>query len=229
MLSRRRRNLIFIETLILTLIVYSLAITVNENLDSQRVKDFDYNMQDTQINFKGLMLSEQFQKEFNITNCTYLKKHMYNNYQYLKNNGNDLSNYGQLFSKSNMNLSYNRQREYFLDQLSLYRYLYNYNYRCSEDEIIPILYFFDSLSTKLDTQSLILEQFAIDNRNKTIIFSFDINYNKEPILNMIKTKYNINKAPYIIIGNFTTDNAGEDGFITEEKLYTIYLETINLK
>ncbi len=227
MLSRKRRNLIFIEALILTLTVYSLAIIVNQSLDNHRVIDFDYNIQNTQMHFKGLIMSEQFQKEFNITNCTYLKKHMFNNYQFLKNIGTDLSNYGQLFSKSNINLSYNRQREYFLDQLSLYIYVHNYNIKCENDEIIPILYFFDSLSTQLDTQSLLLEQFAIDNKNKTIIFSFDINYNREPMLNMIKNKYNINSAPYIVIGNFTTDNIGENGYISEERLYTAYLRTIN--
>jgi hypothetical protein len=152
---------------------------------------------------------------------------MYYTYQILKNIGNDLSNYGQLFSKSNINLSYNIQREYFINQISLYRYVHNYNLKCQNDKIIPILYFFDSLSTQLDTQSLILEQFAIDNKNKTIIFSFDINYNKEPMLNMIKNKYNINSAPYIIIGNFTTDNYGENGYMSEERINIAYLQTIN--
>ena len=50
----------------------------------------------------------------------------------------------------------------------------NYNGYCSDEKVIPVIYFYDSLNTNLDTQSLILEQFSINNKNSTIVFSFDV-------------------------------------------------------
>lgn len=222
MLTKKRRNLIFLEAFILTTVIYFFAIVINGYLDEQRIDELDYKITQSSLDFESMVIIENFFSQIEKNNCELKKEYIYKNFQDLKKIGTDLSNYGQLFLKENANLSLNKQREYFLEELALYRTVIDYNKICEED-IVPILYFFNSKSVELDKQSLILEQFTLNHKNETVVFSFDINYKDEPLLEMIKKDYNVTYHPFIIINEKTTTNLlSEDGVVSLNTLTIEY-------
>lgn len=222
MISKKRRYLLFLEAAIITLLVYSSAILVNDHLDEMRTDSLNYEFANSTLAFQGMLTSSDFLSAFNQSNsCEVEKDYIFRLFPQLKDIGTDLSNFGKLYLRQNENFSLTKQREYFLQQLSLYRTVLEHNKNC-EDNIVPVLYFFDSTDPSLDKQSLILEQFSLNHRNKTIVFSFDINYNKEPLLEYLKDKYNVSSAPFIVIGNKTTrDLKNNNGLVS---LNTVTLE-----
>jgi hypothetical protein len=52
--------------------------------------------------------------------------------------------------------------------------------------------------------------FCLNGVKETIVFSFDINYEKEELLNIIKKDNNIVSTPYIIFENKTTRDVLHD-------------------
>jgi len=222
MISKRRRNFIFVEAAILTFVIYFFAILANGYLDEQRIDEINYEMFNSSLSYDALVVSHNFYDSLNISDCEIQKRFIFDNFDNFKEVGKDLSNYGQLFLKSNENISKNKQREYFLDEIALYIAVEEYNEVCEDERVVPIVYFFNSLNTNLDKQSLILEQFALNNENKTIIFSFDINYEDEPLLIDIKNRYNITFSPFVIIGNKTTRDLANDNLVVS--LNTVSLE-----
>lgn len=204
MLSKKRRNILFIEAGILTLIVYFSALFLNGYLDHYRFIELENKIDEININSEASIILSDFHYSFSTNNCSLRKNYILNEFIKLKLFGKDLTNYGQLFLKSNENFSLNKQREYFLEEINLLNEVLKYNNKCNEDKLFYILYFFNSKKTNLDKQSIILEQFSLNNKNKSIIFSFDISYKDEPILEDIKKNYNVTYSPFIIIENKTS-------------------------
>lgn len=221
MISKKRRNLIFLEAAILSIIIYLFALILNGYLDEKRVEKLDYDLLNASLEFDNMIVSQIFYEKFNSSNCTKQRNFINDNFKDLKLIGNDLNNFGQLFLEKNKDLPLIKQRDYFLKQLSLYGFWYNYNKVCGNETIVPIIYFFNSKTVKLDKQALILEQFSRNHENKSIIFSFDINYKDEPLLETIKQNYNVTFSPFIIIGNKTTRNLHNQDLIVDINTLTV--------
>jgi len=224
MLSTKRRNLIFIEAAILTIIIYLLALILNGYLDTQRIETLDYEFINSSTIAYNLKVFNAFNKNINNSNCLIKKKLIFNSFKSIKKVGKDLSNYGKLFLSENEKISKLKQRQYFLNELDLYLEINEFNILCQDNKIMPIIYFFNSNNLDLDKQSLNLEQFYLNHINDTMIFSFDINYIDEPILEEIKLNKNIIFTPFIIINNKTTNN-----LVNKDKVVNINTLTLEFK
>lgn len=204
MLSKKKTKLIFVEAFILTLVIYLFATISNGYLDEKRIETLDYELLNSTNAVYSLEISNSFVSNFNIENCSLQKENIFTNYLVIKKFGKDLSNYGPLFLEENAKEGKLKEREYFLEQIKVYNNVNKYNEVCQNESIFPIIYFYNSKSTDLDKQALILEQFYFNKKNQTIVFSFDINYNNETILNEIKEIFDITQSPYLILNNKTT-------------------------
>lgn len=204
MLSKKKTKLIFVEAFILTLVIYLIAIISNGYLDNQRIEALDYELLNTTNSVYSLDISNNFVENFNIKNCTIQRNNIFSNYKSIKKLGTDLSNYGPLFLEENSKESELKQREYFLQQIKIFNIVNSYNQVCNNETIFPIIYFYNSFSTDLDKQSLILEQFYLNHENKTIVFSFDINFENESIINETKNLFSVKTTPFLILNNKTT-------------------------
>lgn len=223
MLSKKRRTLVFIEAGILTLLVYLFSIMANSYLDSERFSDINQKLLSSSIEFDSSYAQNNFYSTFEISNCEKRKTNIRTQFQNLKKLGVDITNYGQLYLERNKEYSKLKKRTYFLDQLKLYADVLDYNNHC-DVKILPIIYFYNGLSTQIDKQSIILEQFSINHKNETIIFSFDIFSEDEPILNNFKKNFNITFAPFVIINQKTTKN-----FDTSENVISLNSLEIEFK
>lgn len=209
MISKKRRNQIFIEAGILTLFIYLFAIILNGYLDQQRINYLDERVLESELEKESLATSKFFYENFYDYSCELKRESIFLRQLKLKDIGDDLSNFGSLFLDYNKDISLGKQRSYYLEELDLYNDVVDYNKNC-EDIIVPVFYFFDAQSTSLDKQALVLEQFSLNQENKTVVFSFDFYYDDEVLLELIKDKYDVTGVPFLIIGNKTSRNLERD-------------------
>jgi len=220
MLTKRRRTLIFIEAGILTFVVFLLSILSNSYLDDKRFDDLNEKLLEGAIESDLSFTENEFYSTFEIENCVARKANLYSQFQNIKKLGTDITNYGQLTLKINEEVSKNKKRDYFLDELRLYGDVLQYNGDC-EDKVLPVLYFYNGLSTSLDKQSLILEQFSLNKKNQTLIFSFDYFIDDEPILNNFKEDLNVRSTPFIFINGKTTNELSQVNRVVSLNTLTI--------
>lgn len=215
MLSKRRRTLIFIEAAILTIAIYLFSIVANGYLDELRVNTLNEKILEKSLEEDSYLIGSYFYNSFDVNSCDFRKNKIFSSFEELKELGTDLTNYGSLFLDSNEGLSKLKQRKYFQDQLELYEQVLDYNFDC-ENELFPIVYFYNGLSTSLDKQSIILDQFSLNNKNKTVIFSFDYFFENEPNLEILKKTYLVSNPPFIIFNQNKTSNSlkGSDGLVS---------------
>jgi hypothetical protein len=210
MISKKRRNLLFLQAAILTFFIFFLAIVLNVYLDQFRISYLEEELVELDTDFSSLVTFNYFSNTFSLSDCELFKEQIFFNQKNLKEFGEDLSNFGQLFSFNFKNVSSLKQRTYFQKEIYLYHQVLNYNMLCSE-KIFPVVYFFNEYSTSLDKQGTILEEFYLNHKNKTIIFSFPFYFDKEPLLESYKLKYNVTYPVFIILPEKTSLNLEKDG------------------
>lgn len=224
MLTKKRRNLIFLEAGILTLLVYIFALFFNFYLDDLRINDIEDKISKSEIFLDPFSSGDYFFNLILSEDCENSRLFLNERHSEIKSVGISLRDYGGLFSEINFNQRENIERKYYLDQLQMYEWVDRYNSACineSKKPIVPVIYFFDGLSSDFDRQSILLEQYSFNQENETIIFSFDYYFNSEPILDMIKNEYQVSSPPFVIIGNKTTRNLGDNNNIISINALTV--------
>lgn len=225
MLSRRRRNFLFIEAAILTLCIYFIGLFVNSYLDESRLSVLDENIIESQIQQRSSFAFNEFQKQTYSNNCNLSKQRILEEHQQLKEFATDISNFGLLFNKNNEDFSKLRQREFYLLQTQLYFSLEEYNEVC-ENTIVPGWYFFDGNSASFDRQAANLETFVLSSNNGSIIFSYDVNFaQNEPIIEKLMDKFDVSFVPFVVLGNMTHHEFGQ-GLIGANRLIIEYRRQI---
>jgi hypothetical protein len=221
MISKKRRNLIFLEAFLLTFLIYLLSFVATDFLDDKREEELKLQIAESEVIFDSAFTSSFFFEFLLDESCNSSKTAILDQYVELKSVGKGFQSYSGLFLEMNEKSLKSKQRNYYLNQILLYNYVEIYNNRC-EEEVTPVIYFFDG-SQDFDRQSLVLEQFALNNKNETIILSFDYDFEDENLLNKLKEKYEVNKPSYLVIGNITSNN-----IYFPEGLDYYDLNTINL-
>lgn len=216
MLSKRRRNLVFLEAGILTLCVYFIALLINYSLDDLRINTLEKGLQESSLQSESSKLFQFYLDSQEIFSCDVMKKNIALEARELKNFANDLNNFGFLFSEKNEDVAKIKQREYYISQTELYFEILNYNDVC-EDRIIPGLYFFDAFDVTFDRQAVAVESMVLNSQNNSVFFTYDINFEQEPIVEALMDKYEVTFYPFVVLGNMTHHEFGRD-LITVERL-----------
>ncbi|MFW5704208.1 MAG: hypothetical protein ACOCXG_00045 [Nanoarchaeota archaeon] len=216
MLSKKRRLLLFIETFLIFFGILFTAFFLNDVFDSLRSDYLDNELKQLELRFDSFTSYSQFSSELS---CQQKKNYLLSYSEELKEVANDIGNFGPLFLVRNDKLSKLKQRELYLQEIRYYNQILKYNNDCSGDKIVPVIYFFNGKATSFDKQAVILENFAEQYENETVVLNFDFHYTKEPILESIKKVYGVTFSPFIIInGKTTRDFDTEEGFVSKNTL-----------
>ncbi len=212
MLSRKKRNFIFFEAAILTLIIYLIAFFSNALLDKYRESELNNAVLSSQISLGSSLVESML----NNVDCEAAKKSLVLGYKDIKKLGDELTDYGPLIR--NDNLTAIKRKEYFLKEAELLIKVMKYNKNCPH--IVPVIYFYTP-SGSIDKQSLILEQFWLNHKNNTFILPFDYTFS-EPVIKYLINYYKVTSTPFVVIGNYTTRDLGENGLVSLNSLTIAY-------
>ncbi|MEK6932365.1 MAG: thioredoxin family protein [Nanoarchaeota archaeon] len=91
------------------------------------------------------------------------------------------------------------KREYTINELRYWLFSKNVNDICDDDKV-SILYFYSNNDCgACRTQGFVLENLKSEFGKKLLVFSLDSEFQLEPMLNIIKDKYNITATPTLVI------------------------------
>lgn len=214
---------IFFTSLIITISVFSIGLILNYALDYARIDAVLGMIESHELDTEAYIVEEEFAEVFNQDKCYLMKEKTYDLKKELAKVAQDLTNYGSksVFKKHDFDYL---KRRYFLLELKFYSLISELRNRCASAPI-PILFFYeidDDISTR---QGYVLDDInQIDEfRQKIVILSLDKDYEDEPLIDMLNIKFNITKAPTIIIN----DEIKKEGIIYTSEINNTILKILN--
>ncbi len=213
-MARVSKKYVFFSSFVLTCLIFIIGYIVNYNLDFWRYDKIQETIEIQELGTQNYYLEKSFINIIGEDHCQVITRRLNALKSEIRNIGNDLTNYGKgtIFKKKDFDYL---KRKYFLLELNLYNLIMTQNEKCGMTTI-PIMFFYDIDHGDCTTQGYILEDMSLDDefKEKIVVLSFDIEYEDENALNLLKRKYDIKKAPTIIIN-------GEDiidGLVPETRI-----------
>ena len=211
MISKKARRLLFVEAAIIITIIYITIIGITAILDNYRINELDNQIQTYNLAHESFVASKKFYDSLGITNCEFSKKHIFNEYEEIRELSISVASYKNRILKMNEELHNLKKREYLIAQAENYNKVNTHNQICTQ-KIHPILFFIDGDEIGFNQQALILQQFALENEDKVIIYTLDMNFNDEPIIRHLIKQNNVERHNTLIFGNLNNTQGGNIGF-----------------
>lgn len=190
---------ILVTSLIITIIIFSIGILITYSIDFIRIDKVLKTINYQRLNTDAYLTEKEFIDVFGGSHCQLMAPKISSLQKDIREVGSDLSKYGDVSILKKKDFDY-LKRKYFLLELKLYGLINNINHECDK-KYIPILFFYDTEYTDSETQGYILSDLSEKYPNNLIVFAFDKNYEDEPLLNILISRFNITKTPTIIINN----------------------------
>lgn len=215
MTEKKWQKHVFLTSLILTIIVFSLSILISYGMDFWRVDEVIKSINNHKLDTDSYIVEKEFMETFGRDKCGPMSSRMYDLKQEAEEVGKDLSKYGQksLFKKNDFDYL---KRKYFLLELKTYVLVNELNKNCN-NQYVPLLFFYKIDDDLSERQGYILSDLAEAHKKEVITFSFDKDYEDEPLLKLFLLKYNVTAAPTIIIN----DNIKVERFIYQKEIETM--------
>lgn len=193
-----KKIFVIVNAFVLTILIFALAILINYGLDFYRIDGILDVMNEQDLKTQSYLVENDFSETFNINNCYKNQQRLLSLKEDINQVGIGLTTYGSLSSFSKSDFNYLR-RKYFLLELDFFNMANTLNKKC-ESNYIPLLFFYELDDPISERQGYILEDIE-KSHNQIFTLSFDIDYKNEPLLDLLKSKYNITKSPSIIFND----------------------------
>jgi len=195
---KKLQKSIFFTSLIITIAIFGVGILINYGLDYIRIDAILNTVENHELDVYSYLIQQEFIDTFGGNKCEFMYSKVDDLKEELNQVGVELSNYGgkSFFKKKDFDYL---KRKYFLLELNFYNLIKKLNKECKKS-YIPIIFFYEINDDPSERQGYILDDLSKKNK-ELIALSFDKDYPDEPLLNLLKLKYNVTKAPTIIIDN----------------------------
>jgi len=198
---------LYIFSFILTMIIFSLGITIGLVVEKERLSLFDKMNMKQEVSLKSLQLQQAYIKSGE-TNCDALNKIMEANMQEVTDSMTSIIDYNEKSIADNE--LFNLQlRDYFLTEIQFLTLSKETKLICGE-EAVTIIYFYDE--NPYDVQGKTLLYLKDIFGSKLLIFSFDSNFEDEPMIDVLMQSYNVSKFPTVVANEniFAGDTNAEE-------------------
>ena len=184
----------YLLAFILTLLVFSGGILIGVFLENARLGDAKQGALEQKVALQSLQLQRNY-IDSGISDCKTLNKVLEENLNELVRQMSLVNDYEtkSLFNEAGMQL---QRREYFLTEMQYLLTSKEIDKKCTKDSI-KIVYFYDD--SKFDTQGDILGYLKNLFGSNLLIFSFDSEFKKEPMINILLTYYGVIQFPTVIV------------------------------
>lgn len=214
---------IFITSFLLTLFIFSLGFLASYGLDFFRINEITKTMLAYQQRTDAYIAEKEFIEVLSSRNgCDALNKKIHELKETIKDVGVKLSKYGERSFFRRYDFDY-LKRKYFLLELKLFTLLNDYNSQCGK-QYVSIIFFYEIDDDLSERQGYVLDELSRKYSDYVIVLSFDKDYKDEPLLDIFKIRFNVTKAPFLIIDN----EKRFEGIVYEAQLKEIISEIINI-
>lgn len=206
---------LYIFSFLLTLLIFSLGLTIGLVVEKERLDIFDSMNMKQEADLKSLQLQQNF-IESGDTNCDALNKILESNMEEVTKSMTKIIDYTENSIADDDTFSL-QLRDYFLTEIQFLTVSKEIQKTCGQDAV-TILYFYDD--NPRDVQGDVLLYLKKVFGSKLLIFSFDSNFVQEPMIDVLMKSYNVTEFPTVIANGHVfagTTNAEElQSFICTE-------------
>ncbi|MBW6451134.1 MAG: thioredoxin family protein [DPANN group archaeon] len=201
-LKRKYQKHMLITSMIITVAIFFAGMLFGIGLDKYRIKEVTNILNQNELDMQSYITEQMFFENLDTNECELIKTSIISLTKTISNIGRKLELYGSKTTFENSEFDY-LKRKYFISEIRLYNHITSYRKDCGANYDV-LLYFYkidDELSIR---QGYILDDLFLERNNDMTTLSFDIEYKEEPLLDIIKQKYNITQSPAIIINGDKT-------------------------
>ena len=185
---------------VITLGIFLLGLFLGLAVEGKRVSYIESISRKQNLDFSSLQLQYAFIDQLNQEkNCLAVQNTLEQNINNLESTRTRLENFDReaTLNKNELELLKN---EYILAQIRYWLLAERTKEFCGSD-IVSILYFFsdEDECPDCDKQAFVLTYLKRKFKDRILVFSFDSQFESEPMIVLLKKTYNINKYPTLVI------------------------------
>jgi len=202
----------YIFAFVLAVAIFLLGILLGSFLAGERVNYFQDFSDKQKLDYESLQLQLFYMSSMSnkSESCNTFSKILEQSLEDVGNAQEKVEQYSKQYNKPEYSIL---KREYSLAQIR-YWILNEEVKKSCETNTISLLYFYSNDCNDCKTQETILLYLKDKFKQNLLIFSVDAGFTEEPIISLLKEKYNINTTPSIVIGDKTLS-----GIVTKEDLF----------
>ncbi len=195
---------IIISSFFITLIIFIGGLALNYGFDFLRLNALDSLLKNQELNTEAYLAESVFFSTFNADSCGILNATIPDLQESLSEVGRDLASYSSISWFNRKDFDY-LKRKYFLLEARLFLLLSRLNRECHKN-YVPVLFFYEVDDLISERQGFILDELVNKLNERVVVISIDKDYVDEPIIILLKDKYNVTSAPTIIIDGLKFDH-----------------------
>ena len=183
----------YLAAFVITLLVFTLGLLLGSLIENAQVKDSRAIILQEKANLQSLQLQQKYIETGEVS-CEVLEGIITHNIDNLGDKISHIESYSKrgIFNDKEFRMSL---REYFLTEIQFLITLEQIEQECGK-KVVKILYFYDDEPTN---QGAILDYLKRKFGSEILIFSFDSNFNEEPMINILMRSYNVTEFPSVVI------------------------------
>ena len=206
----------YIAAGVITAFIFLMGMLVGLMADIQKVNYAESVVQRQDVEFESLQLQYlylQYLPKKDV--CPVIGKILENNLKTLQPILEKLIEYEENNKKGGEEYDL-LKRKYILANIRYFVLAEKSREECDAD-IVTVLYFYDKNCGVCPTQGFILSHLKSILQDRFLVFPFDASYDKEPMINVLVTQYNVTVFPTLVING----KERVEGFRTEKELLEV--------
>jgi hypothetical protein len=195
-MRRKLTTRLYVFAFIITLLVFSLGLTIGLLVEKERLEEFNQVNLELEVDLKSLQLQQSF-IDSGAANCEALNEILEAAIVDVTESMAQVIDYsetsiidGALFT---LNL-----RDYFLTEIQYLALANEISAQC-DTEAVTIIYFYDD--NPADVQGNVLSYLKDIFGSTLLVFSFDSNFDEEPMIEVMLKNYGVEEFPTVIVND----------------------------
>ncbi len=191
-----RRSILW-QSLLLTVLIFSVGILLNHFFDVFRISTINDVMNEHELDREAYAVEHLFAENFGEETCEVMTARIFDLKEEIRKVGEDLGSYSRFSFFRKKDYDY-LKRKYFLLELRFFSLVKEANNDCGKP-YLPVLFFYEIDDEDSERQGFILQDLSKEYERELVVLSLDLDYEDEPLLDTIVRSYNISSGPSIII------------------------------
>lgn len=188
---------IFLKSLLLTIAVFVIGVLLNYSFDLVRLDTIIDGVAENELDSSAYVIEREFAEVFGGGVCGVMDARIAKLKGELQDVSRDLGSYSKFSWLKKKDFDYLKHK-LFLLELKFFSVISHLNNECGK-KYIPILYFYRIDDEESERQGFILESVSKEFEKEVVVFSFDKDYEDEPLVSFLVDFFNITQAPTIIV------------------------------
>lgn len=187
--------------LVITVMVFTLGFLLGNFFDNYKRDYVQEVTKQQELEFTSLQLQYLYLESVQGTEkCPALYQTLENNIRTLAPTLNQMMDYEKSKNINSTNYLF-LKRQYLLSNLKYWLLSEELKKTCSGDSVTVLYFFSNNCEICLESQGVILSNLKQAFEDKLLIFAIDSDFTEEPMVTLLKNKYNITAYPTLVIND----------------------------